>query len=54
MDGSIQLHSQEFHNVCDSTNIVRVVSSKMMSWAGMEGENHLGNLNIDRIILKWS
>jgi hypothetical protein len=29
-----KLHSQEFHNVCSSLNIIKVTKSRRMRWAG--------------------
>jgi hypothetical protein len=34
-DGSWRkLHNDELHNLCSSPNIVRVIQSRRMSWAG--------------------
>jgi hypothetical protein len=29
-----RLHNEELHNLCDSPNIVRVIKSRMVRWAG--------------------
>jgi hypothetical protein len=32
--GLRKLHNEEFHNLCSSPNIIRVIKSRRMRWAG--------------------
>jgi hypothetical protein len=32
--GSRRLHNENFHNLCSSPNVIRVIKSRTMRWAG--------------------
>jgi hypothetical protein len=35
MGGSRKLHNEELHNVCSSPNVIRMMKSRRMRWAGL-------------------
>jgi hypothetical protein len=58
-----RLHSEELHNFYTSPNIIRVIKSRRMRWAGdgkciqnrgrknVEGRDHSVDLGLDEIIM---
>jgi len=51
-----KLHNEELNELYSSPNVVRVIKSRRMRWAGHVahlGRDHLGDPGLDGRILRW-